>query len=379
MSKFHDYFMGIKACKSYREKGGLLEVLLNSFKRGNAASKADLLEMKSFVFEEIDALTSLIPSAPNYKTKDEMFYYEDKLVGLYMFICAGKAETSEDEIGKIKALVKTVEEYRVLETAVSDMYSLDSIKPEDAKKVVDIAASISDEYQKGLLFQGLLSYEKSVGKFTAEARAVIADYVSSEIERYLDKDGLSEDEINNLEIAADVCKHFVNDKTVALLQRILNLKHNNIRYYAAATLISCKQTVNSEVIADLARDLVYADLTHSLLKNNNMADLFPKEFASAEYLAKSDLVHWLTYPTELGKTPDEIVLMGGVKIKGEQYYIFKYKSDSDNLSYDLRNQWLIGWASNDGGTFSNFDRLSDYEQKKPEKTLKVIGKKLIGK
>ncbi|MDE7373112.1 MAG: hypothetical protein K2N18_03525, partial [Clostridia bacterium] len=352
---------------------------LNSFKRGNAASKADLLEMKSFIFEEIDALTNLIPTAPNYKAKDEMFYYEDKLVGLYMFVCANKVETSEDEIGKIKALVKTVEEYQVLETAVSDMYGLEKINAEDAKKVVDIAASIPDEYQKGLLFQGLLSYEKSVGKFTAEAKTVIADYVSSEMERYLDKDGLTEDEINNLEIVADVCKHFINDKTIALLQRILNLKHNNISYYTVATLISCKQTVNSEVIADLARDLVYADLTYDLVKKNNLTELFPKEFASAEYLAKSDLVHWLTYPTELGKTPDEIVLMGDVKIKGEQYYVFKYKSDSDNLSDDLRNEWLIGWSSADGGTFSDFDRLSDYEQKKPEKTLKVIKKKLIGK
>ena len=370
--------MGLKACKSYKEKGGLIEVLLNSFKRGNKASGADLLEMKEFIFEEIGTLTDLIPTTPNYKAKDEIFYYEDKLVGLYMFICANKVETSDEDISKIKALVKTVSEYQVLETAVSDMYGLDRINPEDAKKVVDIAASITDEYQKGLLFQGLLSYEKSVGKFTAEAKTVIADYISSEMERYLNKECLTEDENNNLEIAADVCKHFINDRTVSLLQRILNLAHNNIRYYAVATLISCKQTIPREVIADLARDLVYADLTYGLLKTNNMTDLFPKEFASSEYLAKSDLIHWLTYPTELGKTPDEIVLMGDVNIKGERYYIFKYKSDSDNLSDDLKNEWLIGWSSADGGTFSSFDRLSDYEQKKPEKTLKVIKKKLIG-
>ena len=377
MSQFHDYFMGLKACKSYREKGSLLEVLLNSFKRGNKASKADMLEMKEFIFKEIDALTELIPTAPNYKAKDEMFHYEDKLVGLYMFLIANKVETSDGDIAKIKDLVKTVSEYQVLETAVSEMYGLNGIKPEDAKKVVDIAASLSDEYQKGLLYQGLLSYDKSVGKFSAEAKAVIADYVSSEMERYLNKDGLSEDEINNLEIAADVCKHFINDKTVSVLQRILNLKHNNINYYAVATLISCKQPIGAVVIADLARDLVYADLTYDLLKNNNMTELFPKEYTSAEYLAKSDLVHWLTYPTELGKTPDEIVLMGDVNVKGEKYYIFKYKSDSDTLSAELRNEWLIGWSSADGGTFSNFDLLRDYEQKKPEKTLKIIKKKLI--
>lgn len=379
MTQYQEFFSNLKNCNSYTERAGLLEVMLMSFKRGKSASKADLNEIKSFVFDEISNLSDLISAAPNYKAKDEIFYYEDKLMGLFMFICAKNAAVSDDEFNRVKDVITTVEKYRVLETAIDEMFKLDKITIEDAKKVIEIANPLTDEYQKGLFFQGLLNYEKDINRFTAEGKAEIANYIDSELERHLSKKGeLTEDEINSLEIASDVCKNFLGNKTILLLNRILSLPNNNIRYYAAATLISCKQPVPANVIAELAKDLVYANLTYNLLKTHNLTNMFPKEYSAPEYLAKSDLVHWLTYPTELGKMPDEIVLLGDVKVKKEQYYIFKYKSDSKTLSDDLHNVWLIGWSSNDGGTFSNFDRLCDYEQKKPEKTLKVIKKKLIG-
>ena len=117
-------------------------------------------------------------------------------------------------------------------------------------------------------------------------------------------------------------------------------------------------------------------MTYSLLKRHEVTSLFPAELSSAEYLAKSDLVHWLTYPTELGKQPDEIEYLGKVK-KKEEYYVFRYKSDSENLGDDLKGQWLIGWSNDEGGTFSNFELYSDFEQNTIEKTLKNIKKRLL--
>ena len=117
-------------------------------------------------------------------------------------------------------------------------------------------------------------------------------------------------------------------------------------------------------------------MTYAILKMHGKTHLFPAELATEEYLAKSDLVHWLTYPTELGKEPDQIEYLGKVK-KKEIYHVFRYKSDSDNLGEDLQGKWLIGWSNNEGGTFSNFDLYSDFEQKTVEKTLKVIKRKLL--
>ena len=85
-------------------------------------------------------------------------------------------------------------------------------------------------------------------------------------------------------------------------------------------------------------------------------------------------------PTELGKAPDEIQYIGKIKylFKKEVYHIFKYRSDSDTLGDELKNKWLIGWSSGDGGTFSNFDEFEKFDLGNTEKTLKNIKKKLIG-
>ena len=53
-------------------------------------------------------------------------------------------------------------------------------------------------------------------------------------------------------------------------------------------------------------------------------------------------------------------------------------SDSDNLGDDLKNKWLIGWSSVEGGTFSNFDEYALFEKASVKKTLKNIKKKLLG-
>ena len=56
------------------------------------------------------------------------------------------------------------------------------------------------------------------------------------------------------------------------------------------------------------------------------------------------MVHWLTYPTELGEQPDAIEYLGKVTylFKKDVYYIFRFRSDSKNLDDELRGQWLIG-------------------------------------
>ena len=72
--------------------------------------------------------------------------------------------------------------------------------------------------------------------------------------------------------------------------------------------------------------------------------------------------------------------IGNIKqlFKKEVFHVFKFRSDSDTLGDDLKNKWLIGWSSNEGGTFSNFDEYALYEKNTIDATLKNIKKKLIG-
>ena len=126
----------------------------------------------------------------------------------------------------------------------------------------------------------------------------------------------------------------------------------------------------------LAHDLEYASMTYVTLAHYGQADRFPSDCADEVYLAKSTMIRWLMYPTELGQMPEGIEYLGKVK-KKEVYHLFRFRSCSDTLDEDTKGKWLIGWASEEGGTFSNFDLYENFEQKTIEKTLKYIKRKLL--
>lgn len=378
MFQFEKMFDNIKQSGNFAENARLMEYLGNVLKNSKKPwDKAELEYIGNFVLGEMQRLIDAIPKAQNYKAKDEMFYYENSLLMVFTFLNAKAIKFGAEQIETVKRLVLLVDSERVLEKAIDEMFKLEKIEKSDIEKVLEILGKITDEYQRGLLYQALHAYKDGIKKLSSEAKTALADYVAGDMAHLIDKAGADDVAANNLEFCADVCKHFVTDGILDILQKVMALKIDSVRYYALETLLENKREIPEEAVKELAKDLSYADLTYGLLSKYGKTALFPKEFTSPEYLAKSDLVHWLIYPTELNKEPDEIELIGEISIKKEAYFVFKYKSDSDNLSEDLQNEWLIGWSSSGGGTFSNFDKLEDYQKKTPQKTLKHIAKKLL--
>lgn len=376
MTDFKSIIEKLRSTSSFSEKNSFLTVILRSYqnKRGKMKSK-DKSELSAFVFEEIPNLITLIPTLKTYKEKDEVFRYEDTILGIVMLCHASPAEISETNLNNIEMLTALVDQERFVENAIDSIFT-DGRNDKDAiDRLIGIVRPLKDEYQKGLFYQGLFHYAEAIQNLPTDSQMVLAEYIISELKRYIHT-ALDETIINNLEFACDVAKYFINDTLISLLKDILKLGKNNINCYAVSTLVNAGQAVPADIVEALAKDLVYADMTYSLLNSYGLMSLFPKEFSDPVYLAKSDLVHWLTYPTELGKEPEQIEFLGKVKKKGD-YYVFRYISDSDNLGEDLQGKWLIGWSNAEGGTFSNFDLYSDFEKKTPEKTLKNIKKRLL--
>jgi len=376
MATFTSIIEDMKHLSSFSEKTSFLTVILNSFQNKKVKiTPEDKKELSAFAFEEISKLISLIPTLQTYKEKDEIFGYENTLLGIVMLCHSSPAEISKENLYNIKTLAEIVDKERFVENAIDNIFKKNQNDTATINQLLASVVPLKDEFQKGQVYQGLLHYQDSIKNLPLDAKILFADYISSELKRYLDSP-LDDTILNNLELACDVSKHFINDTIISLLNDILKLEKNNVNYYAIATLLNAGQSLPTKVIVSLANDLVYADMTYAILKQHGLQELFPAELATPEYLAKSDLVHWLTYPTELGKQPDKIEYLGKVK-KKEEYYIFRYISSSDNLGDDLKNQWLIGWSNDEGGTFSNFDLYSDFEKKTIDKTLKNIKKRLL--
>ncbi len=364
---------------SYRDKGQLLQYLLRVAERKlKTLSKEDRQLLLSYAFGEVDAMLRVIPETVSYREKDVIFHCEDCVLGLIMKLCGTPDQLRREQLSKIQSLVDLVDKERYIENTVDSLFQNPSVSETDMNRLLYWVKQTTDEYQKSMLFQGLLHHKEKLKKLSPPARQLLEEYVISEATRL--KELSTEDSGAVLELIADVGKHFPTGSMIAALEGLLTLDKNPISYYAVESLLTLNRDVPQGVITALAEDLEYADLTYSVLRRMGKTSLFPKEYATDEYLGKSDLVHWLTYPTELGKAPDEILYVGKVKrfFSTKVFHVYRFRSDSDTLSDDLKNKWLIGWSSEEGGTFSNFEEYAGFEGPTAKETLNRIKKHILG-
>lgn len=378
MSKFNQMIETMKT-SDFRVKKQFLEYLVQMAERAkHQFSREDKDALLAYAYGEVENMLSAIPEAANYKEKDMIFACEDLLLGLIMCFCPSPDQIPQENLMKIEALTKLVDKERYIEKTIDAIFNQPAITGTDINRVLFWVQQTTDEYQKGMLFQGLLHYRSDLTKLDGDAAGRIAAHIAEEIRRLMALGG--EDAWNALELIADVCGCFVYPNVTEALQQLLQLGRNHINAYAVKSLINRGAAVPQSVMDALAKDLEYANMTYFFLHQAGKTELFPAEYATEEYLAKSDLVHWLMFPTELGKAPNEIEYIGKIKylFKKEVFHVFKYRSDSDTLEDELKNKWLIGWSSDEGGTFSNFDKYADYAKSTKAATLKNIKKKLLG-
>lgn len=385
MSAFTDIINCIQSAETLRDKSQLLTYLGRALSANRKKlSPADRTELGAFALSELEEVPARLNKAACYREKDEIFGIMDSLMNLVMICYDSPAAVPPDRLEMIKRVVERYDRERFLEMAIDEAFKGNPTEA-DMERILCMASPLKDEFHKGQLWQGLIHYKGQVNTLSNDAKAVLARYAVSELTRFAEarREGTFTEEMKDqLEFICDAagCLMFrapVNPELVGLIGDLFELKDGDISYYALSTLTKVGYEVPDEVIVMLANDLTHADITFRALKDRAMTYRFPAELRNDAYLAKSDLVHWLTYPTELGREPDEIELLGVTQKKGETFHVFRYKSDSDNLGDDLKGVWLIGWSGNDGGTFSNFDKYADYEKKTPEKTVKYIRRKLL--
>ncbi len=365
----------------YNEKRQFLELLLRAFSAAKGPVEPKEKEaILSYIYEAMPDYTRDVLAAKTYKEKDSIFICGDMLIRLMMHLCPGQEDVPPYELVKIHAFVKLMESQLTLEMALDKAFAGEWISKAQVEEILKILDGIEDEYHRGKFYAGLFRFKDHLAKMEPEAIAAVTDFMESDFNRYLNAAELSEDALANVEMMTDVCRYFPGKNLPAILERVLNLGNSHIGYYALSTLLFLKEQVTAQTVLPLAQDLGFADLTYKLLQQYGKTDLFPKALATPENLAKSDMVHWLTYPTELGKQPDEIEYLGKITylFKKEVYHVFRYRSGSDNLSDELKNKWLIGWSSEDGGTFSNFDLYEKFAGSNTKSTLRNIKRKLIG-
>ncbi|MDE5616820.1 MAG: hypothetical protein K2I78_03435, partial [Clostridia bacterium] len=297
MAQFDEIFNDIKNSNDFEENARLLQYLGNVLKNNiNKIPTSERESIQNFALGEMQRLIDVIPNTKNYREKDKMFSYEDSV--LMVFTLLGNPDSlSEEQIGILQKLIDTVSKERVLENAIDEMFKLPKIEKADVDKVLTIVKPLKDDYQRGMLFQGLHANNGKIKNMSSDAKAAMAEYTASELERLLNSGAdLNDDAVSIIEFSADVCKYFINDRILDLLEKAMTIDKNQIRYFVLETLLENKREVSAQIIKEIASDLSYALLVKGVLYKNGKSNLFPKEYDTPEYLAKSDLVRWLCYP-----------------------------------------------------------------------------------
>lgn len=335
-----------------------------------------------FVIAEFENLQKQLPTLESFREKDELCHYADELFVLLRRFVSSADKLTEPQravVGSMGTCVQTTEALSYSIDALfasepgSDPKNAKAVEASDILRLTDMLSTITDQYHRNMFLTGLLHYADKLPRMTLDAETALQSYVGDEMERLLSiGDDMTEDESAGLELAADLCRYIPCDRLTGIVSRLPSLGRGNINFYALRSLIALKQDVSDELIHQLAFDDEYAAMAKDELDKSGMGDRFPESRRDPKLLYMTSLVHWLTYPTELGKKPDAIKFYCTVDTPDGTTYVYLFKSDSDTLSDDLKNEWLIGWSDDENGSFSQFRPLSSCDQGTPEKTMAYI-------
>ena len=371
-----------KETKTYAEKTQIVALMRNNLGgKSTKLSDADVAELNDFIVTELGKLPAEAEKCTCFREKETVIVFGNELFKLSKRLDTLDTLPPEKRVvfAEFTALFKRL--HRVY-TALAELFKTEQIGRGDMERVIALVSCIDDEYERGCFFKCLLPIgEDKVEMLSDDVWKAIAEHTESELKRFLAKGELDRDVRETVVEISRVTSVHPSEGVVKTLQEFLKLGDHEINFSIVAMLVLIgAKSIPKDVITALAEDPEYASPLQNLLQMENRQELFPKQFSDPVYLAKSDMVQWLCYPTELGKAPDEIEFLGKIRyfFKRETFYVFKFRSNSDTLDEESKNKWLIGWSQKDGGTFSNFDLLSRYEGKTVKETLKNIRKRLIG-
>lgn len=375
MTELESMIAVMNGATSVNEKNQFISYFANMASHSTLGKKErDLLS--TLAERELSLLLSALETSNTYREKNDIIGYANSLMDLALALYHEPTRIPSSLLTAVMQLSPVLKETRFLENEIDAIFEKDAVNVGEIEHLGETLATVTDEYQRGLLWSGCLHYAEKLSTLPADSKAALHQLFVSEFSRLFTL-SLTEDVLGSIEVAADLMKYSLADDTVSLLHKAIALGEAGISYYALSSLIEVTAELDSATVAFLANDLEYAALTYSLLKDHGKASLFPSELATPEYLAKSDLVHWLVYPTELGKQPDEIEYIGTTVIEKIPYYFFRFRSDSDTLDNDVKGKWLVGWSADEGNTFSDFELYDDFADKSPEKTLKKLKKHIL--
>jgi len=157
-----------------------------------------------------------------------------------------------------------------------------------------------------------------------------------------------------------------------IIRPALDFTDTRIKYFAILALNEFGEELNVKDVEDIANHPEMRGALVARLQGTHRFSLIPSTLTSQLALAESNLVDWLTFPTELNSVPDEIKFLKKAKAEGQagqEMYFFRFRIDEPHWA--AKDGWMIGWSgpfSREGppqlrgtDTFSEFEKWDGVE------------------
>lgn len=194
---------------------------------------------------------------------------------------------------------------------------------------------------------------------------------------YLKTEDIDPKVYDAIEVIADLACYLNDNEISNLIDEIDKLGDNGtadifiIKYKAINSIDIIPEKVSKLKNDDTKLWLLYNILEELGLNEKYLGDV------SQESLAKSHMIRWLTYPTELGDAPDKIELLGEFMYKNTKCFAYKFSKKDFQVKGDMLG--VVGGYPIDkvssissGYTFSKFEKVEDDWKKQANDLVKFI-------
>lgn len=201
---------------------------------------------------------------------------------------------------------------------------------------------------------------------------MLIDYINN-------NEKIEEEVFTTLEILLDVSCYINNDETILLIKKIKKLNINSdCKVFLIKTEAINNLNINKEILIDMINN-DYSFKLLQILERINKSNILPQNILTQEKIAKSLLIDWLKYPTELGENPEKIEYVDCLEEDNIIYYIYKFTAREGALK---DRGYMIGisggfekdkiTSENTGFTFSKFQTINENYKKQAEEIIELI-------
>jgi hypothetical protein len=169
---------------------------------------------------------------------------------------------------------------------------------------------------------------------------------------------------NDLEVIVDLACYLKNQEINKLINEIDDLiNNNNVDIFIIKYKIINDLKTKKEKIECISKDEEKLITLYSVMERLGVNNIYLNDI-SQEMIAKSDMIRWLSYPTELGSKPDKIELLGSFDFNNTKCFAFGFSKDNFKIKGTLigvSGGYPIDHISSVtcGYTFSKFEELSE--------------------